>query len=257
MHQHQHLGLLRIFRNKELDELYLDVALRSFALSLVSLFIPIYLYTAGLGIPQVLLFLAASRAAHALLVVPSAHLAARFGFKHLMALSAPVHIAYWALVYALPASGFAWYLLAGAIVADGVHKALFFTGYHVHFVKASDHTKRGTEVGLAFVISALFHFVAPLAGGFLAAAGGFKTLFLVASLVLGMSVTPLLMTADRHRPFSLRLRGAKSGISVKEAGSYAGFGFEDAAFAVWPLMLFFGVVQSYTVVGSIAPLPYW
>lgn len=51
-----HLLILKILRNKELTEIYAMMSLRAMAMSLISIFVPIYLYTLGYDIPTILLF---------------------------------------------------------------------------------------------------------------------------------------------------------------------------------------------------------
>ena len=50
---HFHHFLYSHLRNKELDELYISVAIRLLARSLINIFVPIYLLTLGFGIRDV------------------------------------------------------------------------------------------------------------------------------------------------------------------------------------------------------------
>lgn len=76
---------IHLLLNKKLDkieELYLNTSIRTFALSMINVFIPIYLLKLGYPLSSVLFFYAILNGVHALSVIPAAKISARFGFKH-------------------------------------------------------------------------------------------------------------------------------------------------------------------------------
>lgn len=55
-----HFNILKLFPSflkREIAELYITVAIKTFALSMISVFEPLYFYQLGFSIPQILLFL--------------------------------------------------------------------------------------------------------------------------------------------------------------------------------------------------------
>ena len=57
MHHHNEHLLWKFFPHKELTQVYISSAIRNFAISLISLFVPLYLYKElGFPIEQVLYF---------------------------------------------------------------------------------------------------------------------------------------------------------------------------------------------------------
>ena len=86
---HHQPHIFHFFKNKELNELYLSIAVRSFALSVIGIFIPIYLLQQGIPLAQVLIFFAIVTGTMTVCTLPVAKLASRFGFKHLIYYSKP------------------------------------------------------------------------------------------------------------------------------------------------------------------------
>jgi len=76
MHHHNHF--LHFLHNRELNELYASIALRSFALSMIGIFIPIYLLQEGYSLASVLIFFAVVTGIHAFGVFPAAKFSSRF-----------------------------------------------------------------------------------------------------------------------------------------------------------------------------------
>jgi len=90
---HQHHSALHFLHNKELNELYASIAIKSFAISLIGIFIPIYLLQIGYSLASVLIFFSTVASVHALMSFFAAKVAARVGLKHTILFSIPVLIA--------------------------------------------------------------------------------------------------------------------------------------------------------------------
>ena len=86
----------------ELNEIYVSMALKTFALSMVSIFVPIYLVNLGYSFAQVFVYYAVARIVHALFVVRAAKTVASFGLKHTILFSMPFLILYYLALYYLP-----------------------------------------------------------------------------------------------------------------------------------------------------------
>ena len=85
---HHHLNFLK---NRELNELYISVAVKSFAVSMISIFIPIFLIKdLNYSLTSVLIFFAILSATHAIFVIPAAKIASKYGFKHSILYSVPI-----------------------------------------------------------------------------------------------------------------------------------------------------------------------
>ena len=87
MHNHHHF--FYFLRNRELNELYFSIAIKSFAVALISVFIPIYFYQVGYPLSYIFLFYAIWSLTHAVLSIPAAKISAKFGLKHTIFFSMP------------------------------------------------------------------------------------------------------------------------------------------------------------------------
>jgi MFS family permease len=243
---HRFFGFLH---NKELGELYACLALRSFAMAMISIFIPIYLLNLGYSFQTVLIYYAILSFTHALVTIPAAKLGSRIGFKHLMLISMFFIIAHFLLLYSLETYDFWLYIIP---ILYGIHSALFWTGYHVDFAKSSDQKHRGREVGFIKIITSLVHVIGPLAGGLIIAFLGFHILFIICIIIFIFAALPLFMTKDIHDPFNFSIREV---FLEQKKGSFVGYighGFESTInHVIWPIFVFFFIISDFTVLGSI------
>ncbi|MCK5289575.1 MAG: hypothetical protein KAJ56_01410, partial [Candidatus Aenigmarchaeota archaeon] len=78
MHLHHHMHKIHLLKN-ELSEVYMNLALESFALSLISIFVPIYLLSVGYSFDYMIIFFMIYYGCIGLFAPVSAALANRFG----------------------------------------------------------------------------------------------------------------------------------------------------------------------------------
>ena len=98
MHTHR---LLHFLRNRELNELYASIAIRSFALSMINIFIPIYLLNLDYSLKQVLIFFVFLTGTHAVTSIHAGKISSKFGFKHAILFSVPLLLIFYLMLYSL------------------------------------------------------------------------------------------------------------------------------------------------------------
>jgi MFS family permease len=236
-------------RFTEMNEIYWFMILRSFALSLIGIFVPIFLYKANFGVSNIFLYYISLYFFEFIFE----YIAARFmklrGPKHSMILSLPfliVHI--WQL---MTLSQFHWSPLALA-VSLSIALAFFWEGYHYDFSRSKHTAKTTREVGKIFIAMTLIGAAAPLIGGLIATYFGTKPLLIIVIVLLILGSLVLLKTKDRN------FRKGKFDISKvsltnidRHLVSYAGLGWETVSTGqIWPLFLFF-IISSYSGIGLI------
>lgn len=257
MHGHHHF--LHFLRSRELDELYISMALRSFALSMISIFIPIYLLKMGYQLTHVFTFYLIVTMTHIILAFPSAKISAKIGFKHSIFLSVPFLITFYFLMYTLDT--LKWPLFLPATIF-GIYSALFWVAYHMDFSKFSKSRERGKQVGVVFSLIFTFNALGPFVGGVIITTLGFHLLFIFASTLLLFSAVPLFFSQDFHEPFHFSfkkifsLKRIKRNQKIRDGLSFFGFGAENVTFyVVWPIFIFFHILNnSYTTLGFIISL---
>ncbi|MEK6852983.1 MAG: hypothetical protein AABX59_03830, partial [Nanoarchaeota archaeon] len=92
--QHVHnFAFLRFTLNRELDEFYISIVTRFFALSMIGLFVPLYLYRElGLSLQRIALFYIVFAIFFAFAAVFAGKLVSRIGVTHTILASIPISI---------------------------------------------------------------------------------------------------------------------------------------------------------------------
>jgi len=245
-------SFLILLKNKELDELYVSTAVRGLAISMVAVFVPIYLLELKYSLASIMIFYALFYAFKTLFIYPAAKIVSKYGPKHAILYSLPFLILNYLMLRTLDV--YFWPLWVIAIIG-GINSSLFWMGYHTDFAKFSNKKSRGKEIGLVTVLSSLLYSFGPAIGGVIAAAFGFHALFILIAVILGLSAIPLFMTKDIHEPFNFSLKKSLSGQKLKEFWGLAGIGIEGSVGAViWPIFIFLFILKSVTSLGIVTSL---
>jgi len=244
--------MLHFFTNRELNELYISVAIKSFALSMISIFIPIFLLNLNYSLTSVLIFYAIINATHALFVIPAAKISSVYGFKHAIFYSIPILIIFYLGMFTLEQFHWPLYLLA---IIFGIKNALYWIGYHIDFSIFSDRKERGQEIGVAKIITSVFHVLGPIIGGLILVFLGFQTLFAVVSVLLIASIIPLFFSKDIHRTVPISIKEIFKGQKIKDALAFMGHGIESGVSSViWPIFIFFTILNNFALLGIVSSL---
>jgi len=238
-HLHQYLRHYLAFQaSQEMREMYLSSAIRNFAVGAVGIFVPIYLFTLGFAIREILLFYLAVSVSYLLLLPLSGKLCRRHGYEHTILYSSPFLILYYLSLFAIPHHQA---FIAAAAVMLAVQKALYWPGFHANFAAWSRSDEGGREVSNRTAINALAASFAPAIGGLVIAAWGFGALFIAVTVLVLLSNVPLLRTPELRadRPFSYRValsRLIERG-NRRQLLTFIGFGEEFITLVLWPIFI--------------------
>lgn len=237
--------ILKILKNRELSELYAMMSLRVMAMSLISIFVPIYLYTLGYGIPAIILYFLATSATHAILCPVSAKISSKIGLKHCMMLSFLGYFIFYVMLTMLETNHALIYVLA---LAYGASQAVFWVPFHAMFPMFTDGKKRGEEVALLHIFPAIFSVIAPVIGGIVAFFFGFSTLFVIGLAILMSAALPLLVSKEVRMDFSFtkHVEGFDRNVAVSLMSGYSYVINEH----FWPIFVFI-IVGSTAVIGGV------
>ena len=246
MHDYHFFHFLK---DRELDEIYASMAIRSLALSMIAIFIPIYFLKLGYSLTSVLIFYAIFSGVHALVVIPASKLSSKFGFKHSILYSVPLLIIFFILLFTL--ESYKWPLTLLAVIA-GISNSLFWLGYHVNFSKSSKKKSRSSEISLSKIFSNIASMIGPIIGGLILAFISFKLLFTIVSLFLFISTIPLFFSKDIHEPINFSVKQIFINQKLKDYITHIGFGIEKSvAQIIWPIFIFFSILNSFVSLGFI------
>ncbi|MFH0701657.1 MAG: MFS transporter [Candidatus Woesearchaeota archaeon] len=253
---HYHHLWWRFFPKKKLTQIYISAAVRYFAVSLISLFVPLYLHQElGYTLNQTLWFFIIYSLALALFSPFSAKFAARFGCKHSILVSVPLYLLFILGLYLLPEGKISLYgmYLIGAVL--GASLSFYWMGMHAIFRKVSDCKHRGEEFGKRESISIVATMLGPIMGGLLIKYSGFKIVFVLAALLLFASAFFLFLSKEQHTRYHFSFRSL---FYCKDWKNYLFFISRGAraiaAGVVWPLFVFI-IIKDYLSLGLIESIP--
>ena len=238
----------------QVRELYLSAAIVDFAVAMVAIFEPIYLYRIGFSIERILYFYLAVYALYLAFIPLGAKFARRFGYEKGMLLGSPFLAVFYIALFLIPRSP--WFMVA-AIAAFVVQKTFYWPGYLADFARFGRESERGREVSNFLVIVMIVSILGPFAGGFLLSQWGFAVLFAAATVLIIASNLPLLATPERFTPVPFSYFHSFRRLFYPENRrnffGFLGFGEELIAMVVWPVFIY-TIVSDFLELGSIMAL---
>ena len=242
----------RFFPKKELYQIYLSVALRSIAISLIGIFIPLYLFQEkGLGLEKTLLFFILYSVVFAISMPIAAIFSSRYGIRHSILVGIPFYLSFVTLLYFLPNTPALFIVASGCL---GASQAFYWMGMHLAFHHASHKQHRGEEVGTRASVTVLSTLLGPFIGGILITWIGFGAVFMLAAILLCASGFLLLRSKENHVPYHFSLKSVMDRKHWKDSLFFISRGTHIIADGVlWPLFIFF-ILGSYFSMGIIGSL---
>jgi MFS family permease len=239
----------------ELSRLYVGMMFRSLALSLIGIFVPVFLLQSGYGLTGVISFFIFFFAGRTIWDVLGGYVTAWIGPKHTILISYISQIAASAMFLSLPYSQ--WPLVLPALLW-GLSNSLFFVAFHVDFskVKHSDHG--GKELGFINAVERIGGALGPITGGVIAFLFGAQYIFLVAIFLLLAGLVPLFRTGEPTKTHQhIDFKGLPVDKMKRDLFSYAAITIENnLCLVLWPLFLALFVLGEnvYIKLGGLASL---
>jgi len=246
---HNHFRLLHFTLKRDLGSIYTTIFLRTFAISLISLFVPIYfLEKVGADFSDVLVYLTSLYFFTCVGYFFGAYLGAYIGIKKLIMLSIPFYILYYIFVYNLDILNVS-YIFLGGILAVG--EALFWVAYNTDFAKFSDRRHRIEEVKVWFVLASAIGILGPFIGGLLLTYLGFPLVFIIVISLFFLSIFPLFHLREKKTKYRLKLGNIFRKGNFENSPRYLVQGMRHLVSGVfWPLFVFY-ILREYASVGFI------
>lgn len=231
----------------ELGELYSSMMLRSLAISLVGIFVPVYLYKFGYSITAILLFYGTFFTARIVWDFAGGYLVARYGPKHSIVVAYILQIVALAMFATLQT--IAWPLIVMSVVWSASN-SIFFIAYHTDFSKIKHSEHGGRELGWMHIVEKIGGMLGPITGGVIATLIGPSYTFLAAVLLFCFGLIPLFLTGEAVKT---RQKLDFKGLSVTKIKhdlvSYVALSIENSiCLAMWPLFMALFIFQDNTFV---------
>ena len=247
--------------------IYLNIAIRTTALSLVNIFIPIYLFLEAqsyfgndiiIGLYGVAAYYFIDRLAALIFTVPAAQFIFHFGFRGSIFLSNFFLVL--TLVFLNAAAHNPIYFILAA-VAGGAVTPFYWIAYHTIFAGDGIIDNFGQEISRANIISSLAYVIGPGLGGVIIVFYGFPVLFVSALLIVLLSGLPFLFAPNlpqKNHPVSYPeiLEWLKNPSHQNEEIAYFGRHiFEIVGGFFYPIFMFL-IAKSFERIGFLTSLSF-
>ncbi|MBW6451116.1 MAG: MFS transporter [DPANN group archaeon] len=236
---YSHHAIHDFFKNKDMDEIYLSFSIMSFAESLISIFVPIYLYNLGFSIVSIIFYFFMISVSFVVFSFMGARFISRFGVKHSIFVSTFFLVSYYFGLQYIVVFPLLFYILP---ILFSLRMILFNFGFHLNYVEHSSKGKRGRELALIYMLSMISSVCAPFIGAIIIGLFGYSPLFVFGSIILIISVFPLFMTKDSYEKVhfeNLGLLGLISSVTDRNMLlSFSGYAIESIiGRVIWPIFL--------------------
>lgn len=227
----------RVVDFDELSEIYTTQLLRSLAISLVGIFVPVYLYKIGYSISDISIFFIFWAVSRLLLwAYVSAKIVARFGPKHSMAIAVAIQISYLALILSI--ESMLWPLWFIGVVGSFAY-GLYLMAFEVDFSKIKHTEHGGKEIGYLQIFERFGAVLGPLIGGLIAGFFDPRYTIAIAIFVLCGSLIPLFLSDEPTRKHqNIKIIGFPFKRHIRDFIVTSAFTVENnISITIWPLFL--------------------
>ncbi|MFH1601394.1 MAG: MFS transporter [Candidatus Shapirobacteria bacterium] len=238
-----------------LTGLYLNSVFRTLALGLIGIFIPVFVFQITSGWSGVLKFYLISETTTLILSSPTAMLIKKWGPDWLVGLGALTLItALGFLILSQNNLVFIWW----AALFLGITVPFHWLPYHLAFCQESQRHCLHRQLANRNILNKISTAAAPLLGGIIAAKLGFTSLYLIAGIVIALSLIPILMDQYNQKGRALSWERVKKTLRKPNLHStwlgFFGWGIESAIYAIFLPIYFFQSLTNLEEMGSLFTL---
>jgi len=234
--KHHAHGTFYYLKNKELDELYISFALKTLAIALINIFVPVYLLQIGFSVVDIISYYLIYYLAISFLAPFGSLLNSKIGVKKGMAFGTVFLVFHF---FALNQVSTGLHFAIPALLY-GINTAIYWPGFHFEFTSFVDKKREARQMSVINIVALAVSALAPLLGAIFISEISYTFLFLVVMVLLVLSIIPLFFTKDikGDRPdFSFK-KIIKA--DTKEKGlAYIGLGVLATSLLIfWPLFIY-------------------
>lgn len=239
--------------NKELSEIYVSVMLRGLALSMIAIFIPIYLYNdLGYSLEKIVFFLTLLFGIFAISTPTAAHMAAKIGFKHNILFSSFLYILSFLMLNFLETH---WIFFILAPTCFGLANSLYWLSFHTDMAKSTIKRYRGRQMAVWQVLASIAAIAGPFSAGLILTYFSFTVLFVVGSSILVLSAVPLFFSRDQHIKSNFSYKVIFKRDHLKDVLLFVSSGTKYAVYTwLWPFFIFLFIAEYLKFGSTIAVL---
>lgn len=246
---HHHLKLHHLHFT-EINELYVSLSLQSFALGLVGIFVPIYLYSLNISINALAIFFIILFFTSIITYPIAAKMTSYFGPKHIIALSYVILFCYVLFLFLLSEMTILIYPTA---ITGGIGAGMFWIARHIDFAAVINNKNTINKFSNLQIFYILAQATSPFIGGVIATNFGIGYGFLTAAIGLIFAIYPLLRTPEPIVPRKTYIKPMRTAPARHLIANFAMNTQSTVGLYTWPLFIYL-TVGTYQNVGIIATI---
>jgi MFS family permease len=181
-------GVKKISSKHGLKPLYFNGLIRSIALSLIGIFIPIYLLQKGYSLNFIFFFFLLQNIFFLMIVPLVFYLSKKFSYKSLIITNIPIAVCY--LIYLNYFLSGTWSILFLPLLS-GIEMAFFWMPNHFMFIKISEDKTRGKKLGYFNIFGQIAGLITPIIGALIMTYLGFNIVSIFSIFFILLSSIPL------------------------------------------------------------------
>lgn len=249
----QRIGKNRVANFDGVQAFYVNALFRALVFALIGIFTPVFIYqtmimvleTGRESIIAVAVFYLIVRAVVVIGAFPISKLIEKIGFRWSVLISAGFLSAYVAGLY-LAFYGWCWLVFAAIML--GFNIIFYWISRNSVIAIDSKNNSVGKQIGTLSMIESGAGILGPVVGGLVIAGFGYRTLYMIAFVVLAFSVIPLFAMGHHVHRNGVSLKGYLYWVRDRryfhQAVSYIGKGMDDYGWGLlWPLALSFILIN--------------
>jgi len=246
----RHFHIVNFALSRQLAETYISVFLRNFAVAMIGIFLPIYLFKElAYSFRTVLLFYIVLQSVACLSSPFIAKINAKHGCKHIILFSVPFTLIFYMALDILKEVSYIFWIIP---ILGGISESMYWIAFHVNFTKFTDNRHRGEEVSVWYVMTIVLGVIGPLIGALVLTFLSFNILFILVALLLLASALPLFSTEEVFSHSTFTIKSIFNSKRIKDGAAFVGYGARQMAGAVcWPFLIFFLVKSLYFNLGLV------
>lgn len=240
---HKFFSFIKKNTNKDLNEIYLSLFIRSLAESMIGIFIPIYFLEKGFSLNTIwmyylILFISV------ILILPLFLYFNNFGIKKVMIFGTLILVlTYWYIQFVETDKQL---IMLGLI--EGIGIGAYYAGFNILFANKTDDEKEGIQVAIENSIYIVSSIIGPILGAMLISFLSFNTTFIITMIVLCFSIIPLIFSKETY---CNGISGIKKIISAEKPNTKIVFSIQGSlgliSGIIWPIFIYLNIKNIISV----------
>jgi len=223
---------------RQVKELFVSTTLVNFALAMVIIFEPIYLYKIGYNLQHIMLFYLIVYLVYFFIIPFGGKFSRKFGYEIGLLVGTFLYIAFYVGLFFIDQFPMLFYIVP---LVYALQKTFYWPAFHADFAHFADKKEEGREISAMNAASSLVYIIGPVLAGFIISQWGFGALFMVSSVIFLASNIPTLITKEKWKPRHTDYKKAYTNLFAKKNRksflAYLGFGEELIVLVVWPVFI--------------------